>query len=359
MSPASSLTLLVTVGFSVLMPARAAGVPQKYEDTDGRYAIDVPAGWASQDLGNGAIQFKGTGYESIQIGFIGGLTDRGPLCQAAQNAIGQSLSGLAPDGQIVDLEVNGNPARWGTYKGTVQAGGNTITLFALAGCVVLPRSGGGLFFMSILNQDSRAKLGATIQRSFESIRAVDATVTGATNRQVVVVPAAATASTAPPGAATPPPPAAPTTPFTHELVSLTLPGGWTVQPKLNNADPDMIAVFTSQELGANVVLAGGRKYGNLEQIFQKTKNSVTAAIPNAQPSGDGWELTTRAGDRVRMQMFTGSLVVNGKDIPMGALVAATRNNQRGLSFTAFFGTAVAGNGERIGREFGQLISSMH
>ena len=349
---------LVTVALSV--PALlSAAVQQKYEDTNGRYAIDFPAGWASQDLGSGAIQFKGAGYESIQIGFVEGLTERGALCQVAQNAIGQSLAGLAPDGEIVDLEVNGNPARWGAYKGTVQAGGKAVPLFALSGCVVLPQTNGGLFFMSILNHDSRNKLGAAIQKSFESIRPVDATVTGAKNRQVVTVTAASASPPPAPATGAPAATAGPTTPFTHELVSLALPAGWTVSPKPNNPDPDLIATFNSQALGANVVLAGGAKYGNVDQIMQKTKNTVMVAIPNAQPSGDPFEVAAQSGEKIRVQLYTGSLVINGKDIPMGALIAATKNNQRGLSFMVFFGTVAPGNGERVGREFGQLLNSLH
>ena len=328
--------------------APAAGA-QKHEDLSGRYMIDLPAGWSSQDLGSNTMNFKGSGYESIQLGFIEGQTDRSALCQVGEGVIKQNLTGAAPEGDIVDLEVNGNPGRWGVYRGTVQAGGQAVPLFGLVGCVVLAQSAGGVFFVSILNQGSRQQLGPAIQKAFESIRPVSGAFTGVQNRRPVAAAA---------GGTTGPAVAAAATPFTHELVSLTLPPGWTVQPKSNNPDPDMIATLSSQELGANLIVAGGRKYGNLNQITQKGRNTIQVAIPNAQPAGEPFEVTTQSGEKVRMQLFTGSLVVNGKDIPMGALLAATKNDARGLVFMTFYGTTVASNGERVGREVGLILSSI-
>lgn len=316
---------------------------QRYEDPNGSYALDLPAGWRmSQDMGAGVKQFKAAGIETFVVGFLAGQQDLTALCEMSLGAFRGSASDVQPDGQVVDLRVNDNPGRWGVYRGQYAAGAQRVPLWLLAGCVALPGSGGGVYFFAILNERSRQALGSTLERVFQSIRGVDAAVTG------VSAAAKPAAEPAGPGPGT-------STPFTHPLVSLTLPPGWVEQPRAPNAEPEVIATFAKAELVANVVLAGQRRFGSLDEIFQKAVNAVRVAVPNARADNPPFIVTTESGEQVRVQVLSGSLVVEGREIPLGAMVAATRNSNRGLSLQAYFGSAHA---TRAGEEVGAILRSL-
>jgi hypothetical protein len=141
--------------------------------------------------------------------------------------------------------------------------------------------------------------------------------------------------------------------FTHELVTMTLPAGWTVQPKPAGAEPEYVAALQGVNKGANAVVTAG-KYGNLKEAMQRGTGMIQAAFPGAVAETSFYRLKTTDGDELWLLAFSGSLSYGGKDVPLAALLAVTVNGKRGVIAQVYFAPQFA---EQVGREFGELIRS--
>jgi hypothetical protein len=128
----------------------------------------IPDGWTlTPQTDPNVYVFKGAGYETIIIEYVPGEGSPDRLLKKAKATFGASgVVRIAPDGKADKTEVNGRPARWGYQTGLFSQ--NSAKLNAATGAVAV--TGGGLFFLSILNDASRASLGGSIEASFRSIR---------------------------------------------------------------------------------------------------------------------------------------------------------------------------------------------
>ncbi len=140
--------------------------------------------------------------------------------------------------------------------------------------------------------------------------------------------------------------------FTHEMVTLTFPSGWTAKPP-PSAQEGLLATFSASAISASGVMSTAQ--GNLKDLLQQGRTMVLGGLPGAIPDSLVHELKTSGGDNVLMQSFTGTAVHAGKEIPLGVLLAATMNGRRGLLVQVYFGPA---NVDRVSREFIQLIQSI-
>lgn len=142
--------------------------------------------------------------------------------------------------------------------------------------------------------------------------------------------------------------------FTHELVTMTLPAGWVVQPKPANAEAEYVAALQGADKNGNAVITAAN-YGNMKEALARGTAMVQAALPGAVPEGQLYELKTESGDPVMLQGFTGTLQYGGKDVQLGAALAVTVNGKRGVIAQVYFAPQFA---SRVGKEFGQLVRSI-
>ncbi len=133
-------TLRIGMGVALLifLGTVAALAQNTYEDLSGRFMLDLPAGWKLAPQSNEYVyQFKGDGAEQVIMAYVPDRDDRTELFSNAVENMQRSAADAAPQGQVVDFEINGNPARWGIYAGTVESQGTKVNLHGLLGAVVL------------------------------------------------------------------------------------------------------------------------------------------------------------------------------------------------------------------------------
>lgn len=93
--------------------------------------------------------------------------------------MGGSLKNPSLLGDVLGMNLNGNPARIGIYQGHVEASGKQVPLFAVMGSAVLKN--GSVVFLSFFNAGQRTEWELLLKDTFFSIRNVGDPVVGARN----------------------------------------------------------------------------------------------------------------------------------------------------------------------------------
>jgi hypothetical protein len=143
-----------------------AGADQ-FRAADGVFSIDLPKGWSLQPQAAPTVYvFKGSGIENIIIEYIAGEKDVNALLSHGLATVKASgLSNLRVQ-DLNETTINGHAGAWGYYTGVFTQ--NNVGLNAALGAISL--SHGGLYFLSIINDDSKASMGSALEKSFWSIR---------------------------------------------------------------------------------------------------------------------------------------------------------------------------------------------
>lgn len=156
-----------------LGPAVAAHPPTTYNDPSGKFSIDPPESWnLVPKVDENTYIFKRSGPEQFIVAYAPGTWEPASIFSLALNIVKNSVAEAAPEGEVLDLQVNGNSARWGIYRGKVQR----VTLYCLVGAVVL--KDGGVEFIAILNEGTRKKWAKDLEATFRTIRNAPGPSTG-------------------------------------------------------------------------------------------------------------------------------------------------------------------------------------
>lgn len=170
------LALLVLVLLGGPAPA------ETFRDGQGRFMIDLPETFSFTELREGvAYTFEGDDGGSIVITYMDGESDAGAAFSFARDVVGSSLDDLSSVEDVLDLEVNGHPARRAVYKGRVKEGQQSVLLYGYVGSIVL--SGGSLAFISILNGEHWNTWESRVHDAFHTIRNPGEPVTGASKER--------------------------------------------------------------------------------------------------------------------------------------------------------------------------------
>ena len=341
-------TLLVVFG------ATLAHAQNTYEDLNGRFTLDLPAGWKLAPQKNEYVyQFTGDGSEQIVLIYLPDADDRAELFSNAVENMQSSVADAAPQGDVVDLDVNGNPARWGIYSGTVKAGGTKVIIHGLLGSVVF--NDGGIYFVSFLNDNNRGEWEEPLTQVFQSIREVDAEVSGATSGTAVETSEVA----APRVASTEP------TQFEDKYVTATLPPGWraeTFSAEMRKQDGSVVK-FESDTNGNIVVgcfsllkrMFTPKKNG--KTLYLEARNMIRNTIPTAETVEGPLVFKNEDGKKITFEIYQGYLINEGEEIPMHALHASgkTKRCKEGLTLYGFVGTDTA---EQAIKEMMEIVRSV-
>lgn len=328
----AGLWLLFTLLLST--PALAQNT---YENLNGWFKLDIPAGWELQPQQNDYLfQFKGDGTEQILIFFEPDATDKAALFTQAVENFKSSVANGAPEGDIVDLTVNSHAARWSIYRGTLKTQGVEVALVGFLGSMVLEN--GGLYYFTIVAEISRAEWEEKYTKTFHSLREVDAEVIGV-GESAAVSPAVAT----PPQLAASEEP----TPYEQKYVSLTLPPGWSAEPLSEPLPDGTVAKLSSSEHSANVVIGCFNVLKtwitpkkNDKKLYQEGQQVIRSALPTSVSLEGPYEFKNPDKKKIIFEVYSGHMIVEGKEIPMHALQATgkTKRCKEGLSFYGFVGS---------------------
>lgn len=292
----------------VMLCINTAFAQNMYEDLRGRFVIDLPEGWQLDPQTDDRVYvFKGDD-KSIIIEFVANTNDAEALLNKGLGML--RISGLKNpvlEGQLTDMTVNGNPARWGTYKSDMKIGKMNITLYGLLGGVSLGEN--GIYYMAIINKDDLAAWKEPFEKAFQSIRNVDQDVTGVSGVKEVAVETT---------------PGTPTA-WEHELASLTLPPGWTEKQTLKSFEKEVIGWFFYDPIpGASVLAIAYKGFGmNKNKSLKGAVKTVELSMPNAQLVNT-YEIKTESGKKAQILVYQGTSVAQGTEVKMAAVISSLK-----------------------------------
>jgi hypothetical protein len=300
-----------------LFAAAGFGLSQTtYEDPQGRFVIDAPQGWQlAPQTDEKVFVFQGDGM-SIIIEYVPGTSDTGELMKKADTTLRASgLTNPVLDGQLLDMGVNGHPARWGAYKS-----GKLLTSFV--GAVSLGEN--GLYFLSIMAQSAAAKWKDRLEKSFQSIRMPGEVATAAADVKNAVV--SAPAATGSP------------TPWKSDLVALTLPPGWVEKPKPRGFEKEVKGWFMSDNLpGATLMVVCYKGMGmSVAKAFDAGIKSVTIPMPGLKPV-EAEELSLENG-KASFAVYRGMAAGGGTEVELVSVIISKKADK---SFTNLILTGLA------------------
>lgn len=303
--------------FTVMLVLTVTAVSQAqttYEDPQGRFAIDIPKGWQlAPQTDDKVFVFQGEG-KSIIIECVPSVNDPVELLKKAETTV--RLSGMAKpalEGEVTELTLNGLPARWGVYKGSLSG----VVLNALCGGVANGEN--GLYFLSFISVAEMPLWKDKLEKAFQTIRASGQKVTGVDGVKAVAAAAA---------------PAAEPTPWKSALVSLTLPPGWTETPKPRGIEKEVQGMFANASLpGVTLMAVGYKGMGmNMAKALDAGIKTFKIPVPNAQPV-DVQE-TKIEGKKVNVVVYKGTSVGAGTEVELGAVIAVTKADKCYLNLIA-------------------------
>jgi hypothetical protein len=250
-----------------LLAVASIGLSQTtYEDPQGRFVIDLPAGWKLKPVLTGMFKnelvsdFDADG-KNFSVAFNPGINDPDRLIKHVADQF--RFLQVEFDGEIAEMAVNGHAARWGILKTALDPG-----MVVLCGSMELGRDGVFLFFT--VRVADLPKFKDRIEKTFQSIRLPGEEWTGVGDVRSVKPPV--------------PAPMVPTA-WEGESISLTLPPGWIDKPLPRGFEKEVQGWFLYDPLmGVNAFVAG---YGGMGMTLAKTfdagTKSVTIPMPGLKP----------------------------------------------------------------------------
>lgn len=304
--------------FSTLVGLAAASIgfaQTAYEDPQGRLAIDLPQGWQlAPQTDDNVFVFQGDGM-SIIIEYVPGTSDIGELMKKAETTLRASgLTNPVLDGGLLDMSVNGHPARWGVYKSGKLLG-------SLLGAVSLGEN--GLYYISVMAQSALTKWKDRLEKSFQTIRMPGEALAGAADIKAAAV--------AEPSAGTP-------TEWKCDTVSLTLPPGWVEKPKPRGFEKEVKGWFMNDNLpGATLTVVSYKGMGmTMGKAFDAGTKSITIPMPGLKPV-EAEEISLENG-KVSFAAYRGMAAAGGTEVELASVVVTTK---AGKGFTNLLLTGLA------------------
>lgn len=312
---------------SISMSYLAGAEP--FQDSLGRFKLDLPANWElKKEQMNMSYRFgPKNGNAFCVVTCYPGVIDRQELFSTIVNIA--RIGGLTepPPDTVVDMTLNGLPARFAEYESALKAAGTTIKTHIFLGGVSSEKDELGICYYAFMPPELFKKYGKSLRTTFESLRIHNRAKTGVSD--VVTVTNAITE---------PKPPATPTT-FDHKLISLTLPAGW----QTKKSDVNMvIAKLQHEEYGVIMVIGAAKnKFAKKRNdIMEMWSSQVTSSMPLMKETHSAWEVKTTGCGSASVKQYDGAIVVFGQEFPQGIIIAAIKDSKRGIGFLAKFSSEV-------------------
>jgi len=319
-------TTLFLLTFLLCFPLAAQ---RTYEDLRGRFAIDLPDGYTlSPQTNENVFEFKGDGMPMI-VAFVEGDDDPASLFSQGMISVNSSLTGTEKVGDVLDANLNGNPARLGTYKGGVK-GNENIILYALLGGVGLGSD--GVYYFTFFNEaDYNSEAKDPIVSSYHTIRRPGQELSGVSQSEVYAGDVMMNASAGEGNTIT-------SDPFRFEYSSMHLdfPAGWSQQELGRGVPKEMIGWFNyKKESSGNLqVYSYEGLIWSPKTVGDVADGVLLAAMPDAQLVASSKE-KLESGNKAEIKEYKGTSVVDGKEIALGGLTIVLKSGKHNLFFLAF------------------------
>jgi hypothetical protein len=335
---------------AILVALLACGAGVRAADTftepKGRFALDLPSGWSLQPQTDETVYVFNAGSESIIIQYYGGALGRETLFQNGMVSVRASLPTAEVKGAVLEQKVNGNPARWGVYRDTLQVGKTRVPLYGTLGSVVLKQ--GGLYFLAIMNEigfDEKLKKFAGI---FQSIRDPGGVLTRMVDEGKAAPPSAAVTA-----AATAP------LKFSRRDVSIVFPAGWTEVDKSGQFEPEFLGWFESLSVpGATIIVYTytGFTAGSTNLRIRGLK-TIADAYPLGQEALKESRSFTTAKDRTaKLEVWRGHLLSGGAAVVKQSPMAILKTGRGG--WLLMIGFAPDASGPWLEGEFTRILDTI-
>lgn len=310
--------------------ARPLAAQNTHQDPLGRFAIDLPAGFKLQSEQLDRVYVFERSGTRIMLYVATEVSDRDAVWASALEAFTSQTVPVPPEGTVFDMDVNGNPARLAQYAFDVESGGKTVKLTSRLGVVMLEGTETGLAYMALLNEKTLKPYGEPTVQAFYSIRLPGAPLTGAT------APVAATVKPPAPAAGQEiaiPAAAAPETPastFAHPLATLSIPAGWTAKA----GEGAQIATISHASYPAlRVIGLEKNKFGkNRDEVLRGLVQGLQSEVPSFSQTKEPYEVALDGGGTALVAEYEGTIVAAGQSLRHAGLVAAVKDDRRGIGF---------------------------
>lgn len=347
-SHARRAALALVLAGSLLPVATAGAVPFKHPKS--YYTIELPEGMKPKKGDGDGVMFEGKGDGWFRIDIVPvkcGLEIASTVPVATFKKV---LPNAAPDGEPSDFEVNGQPARWMVYRGTIEAGGQATPMVGIGGAIDLPTM--GLSLVSLMVPEAHAKWGAGIEAAFKTIRAAGGT-------PPAPAPASGGApSTSAPGTSAPAPApeagAGPTT-YTCPSGSFDIPAGWSIK---QDADGKGGTSLVGPGGATLVFLNAARMPLNKQGVPAVGENALLAGAPQFKLMPPGaYPLETRGKARISAARYQGPMVIEGQELDGRGYLGFGKGMVRG-SFLCI-GIALGPTAAAAQSEMEQIVQTIH
>jgi hypothetical protein len=289
-----------------LLAVASIGLSQTtYEDPQGRFVIDLPAGWKLKPVLSGMFKnelvsdFDADG-KNFSIAFNHGINDPDRLIKHAASQF--RFLEVEFDGEIVEMAVNGHSARWGILKTALDPG-----MVVLCGSIELGRDGAYLIFT--IRVADLPKFKDRIERAFQSLRLPGEELTGVDDVRSVKPPSSA--------------PTVPT-PWEGESIGLVLPPGWSVKPIPRGFEKEVKGWFLYEHLaGVNAFVAcyGGMGM-TLAKAFDAGTKSVTIPMPGLKPAEH--EEIVLGNGKAHFAVYKGPHAAGGAEVEVASVIVSMK-----------------------------------
>jgi hypothetical protein len=307
---------IVAVGSLASLVAPPVAAQNTHQDPLGRFAIDLPAGFRlTKEQLDRFYVFEKSGVQ-VMLFVVTDVTARDAAWEEALDAFTGETVKPPPADAVMDMDVNGNPARLAQYAFEVESGGKQVTLTGKLGVVTLEGTETALGFMTLLNKNTVKQYADPMVQAFYSIRLPGAPMTGATEPVAAAVQASEGAGAA--------------STFEHPLAVLTIPAGWTAAA---GSGAKIADVSHGKYPTIHVIGLEKDKFGkSREQVLAALEQGLQAEVPSFSQTKPPYEVPLEGGGTALVAEYEGTIIAQGQSRPHAGLIAAVKDDRRGLGF---------------------------
>jgi hypothetical protein len=298
--------LFVGLALSCLFLTAIGWAQTTYEDPQGRFVIDLPAGWKFDPMmpmfaNEKTADFQDEGRKNaFTLAISRGFDDPDQLIKHAA----LQFKFLEPvfDGEIKAMSVNGHPARWGVLKTPLDPG-----MIMHVASIVLDDN--GIYLIHTLRTEKIETVGKPVEKAFLSLRLPGEALTGVGDATAVAPPRPRSESP---------------TAWTSDLVSLTLPPGWEEKPMPRGFEKEVKGWFQNENLPGSSMMVVCYKGMGMNRAKALDAGIKTMTIPNPGMKPVEAEEMKLENGQIHFVVLRGMVSAAGQEVELASVLTVSK-----------------------------------